>query len=117
MSIRKTEQFLESMGTEVMQNAFVLMQNNPAFQLIADAVQDLRMSGMISDPSGEKALQMNGFRAGVCGALELFLHADQYGYQDDAKAEASQVAYLMEIEGYSKAEAEKILADSMTKED
>ena len=111
MSMSKTSVFLENIGQPEMMKCYLEMKSNPAFALVAGAVADMRASQMITDPSGDKALQQNGFRAGVASALELLLHADDYAVVDtgDEARVKSQVKYLVEVEGYSASDAAEMV--------
>tara|TARA_Y100000310_G_scaffold339383_2_gene431879 strand:+ start:261 stop:605 length:345 start_codon:yes stop_codon:yes gene_type:complete len=110
MSIRKTTQFLESMGEKIIREAHKEMLDNPAFQLIAGAIADLRIPSLIQDPSGEKALQQNGFVCGVAGALELLLHAEEYAVEKEEERNESMERYLVDVAGYSAEEARAMIA-------
>jgi len=85
-------------------------QENPITQIMLDGLLAMNRSARLSDPSGDKALQELGFRAGRDADLQLLGHLDEFlkTESDMDETKLQTIRYLVETEGYSEERAKEL---------
>jgi len=85
-------------------------QADPITQIMLNGLLAMNRSARLKDPSGDKALQELGFRAGRDADLQLLGHLDEFlqTESDVDETKLQTIRYLVETEGYSKEKAEEL---------
>jgi len=91
--------------------AYLKWKNDPITQAIHSGLKDLSVPKRLADPTGEAALQENGFNAGQNSILSAMMNLEVVSIAGPAAEDLAEnkKRYLIEFEGYTEVDADRII--------